>query len=127
MGDLLGSPRVAPLFFLCYFFFLIYFIFVATNANTYYILLRITLRVRSYQQQRTASHQNSAVKCDWAIVVVGWVTASEVLVVHPFFFFCYFFFLIYFIFVTTNAYLSRFLFYLILFSSPQTHIKFYSA
>src|ERR1044072_4167262 len=81
MGDLLGSPRVAPLFLFLLFFLLnlfyfhhyqrvslpisllINFIFVA--ANTYYILLRITLRVRSYQHHCTGSHQNSAVKCAW--------------------------------------------------------------
>ncbi|MED6226420.1 hypothetical protein PIB30_103541, partial [Stylosanthes scabra] len=42
-------------------------------------------RVRSYQHQCTGSHQNSAVKRDWARVLLGWVTSWEVLVLHLFF------------------------------------------
>ncbi|KAK8540309.1 hypothetical protein V6N12_046596 [Hibiscus sabdariffa] len=33
------------------------------------------------------SHQNSAVKCAWVRVVLGWVTSWEVLVLHPYFWF----------------------------------------
>ncbi|CAL8163438.1 unnamed protein product [Prunus armeniaca] len=39
--------------------------------------------MRSYQLTCTGSHQNSEVKRVWARVVLGWVTAWEVLVLHP--------------------------------------------
>jgi len=54
-------------------------------------------QVQLYQHKCTRSHQNSAVKLARARVVLGWVTSSEVLVLHSSFhffqlFFCHYYY-----------------------------------
>ncbi|KAK7350139.1 hypothetical protein VNO77_08294 [Canavalia gladiata] len=88
MGDLLGSPRVAPPPFCvsraCSFGGAGWFrhpaapiLGVAAKAPK-----RAPEQVPSYQHQCIGSHQNSVVKRALARVVLGWVTSWEILVLH---------------------------------------------
>ncbi|KAK8540334.1 hypothetical protein V6N12_046621 [Hibiscus sabdariffa] len=83
MGDLLGSPRAAPLFL---------------NSAVKPAWARVVLGwVTSWKSScctpifglgtAVSVTSNSTVKRAWARVVLGWVTSWEVLVLHPYFWF----------------------------------------
>src|ERR1051325_7620644 len=99
MGDLLGSPCVAPLFASFYInrcifvsrrksiilVLIIYILPLRSERNEIYIQLNcIRYQMRSYHHECNRSHLNSADKHVWARVVLGWVSSYEVLALHLF-------------------------------------------
>ncbi|KAK8540310.1 hypothetical protein V6N12_046597 [Hibiscus sabdariffa] len=82
MGDLLGSPRVAPLFL------------VNSAVNRAWVRVELgwvtswvvlVLHPYFWFGNGVSMTSNPAVKRAWARVVLGWVTSWEVLVLHPIF------------------------------------------